>query len=154
MLSGTRLFLSPRCCTDACRGTAAGTVFAQTAFHHAQNDTQDGALRGRITAQEIAPLLGYSQHPLAHRQAWKDVIGQMRSRRDPGWRRRSGVCSCASDGSRADDERDCASFNNLARMFGHYSNMSPVVSGYRANNNNWLHPAPSGIVLGNSARAL
>jgi hypothetical protein len=89
--------------TDACRGTTAGTGFAQTAFHHAQKDTQDGALRGRITAQEIAPPLGYSQHPLAHRQAWKDVIGQMRSRHDHDGRRRSEVCSCASDGSRAGD---------------------------------------------------
>ena len=54
-------------CPAACRGAATGTVCAPTAFHHAQQDPQDGALHGRITVQEIAQALGYRQHPLAHR---------------------------------------------------------------------------------------
>jgi hypothetical protein len=47
---------------QACRGTAAGTVLAQTAFDHAQKDAQDHALQRRIIVQEIVQALGYGKH--------------------------------------------------------------------------------------------
>jgi hypothetical protein len=34
-----------------------------------------------IAVQEVAQALGYREHPLAHRQRWQDVIGEMRGRR-------------------------------------------------------------------------
>ena len=67
---------------DAGRGATTGAVFAQAAFYPAQQDTQHGALQGRIGLQEVAQALGHGEHPLPHRQTGKDVIGKMRCRLD------------------------------------------------------------------------
>lgn len=56
---------------------ASGTVFPQAAFHHAQENAQDGPLQGRVWLQEVAQPLWRRQHPLPHRQERENMIGQM-----------------------------------------------------------------------------
>ena len=57
---------------------ATGTLFAQAAFHHGQENAQHRALQGRIALKEVAQPLGHGEHPLPHRQRRKDVIDQVR----------------------------------------------------------------------------
>ena len=76
---------------EAGGGAAAGTVFAQAALDHAQQDAHDHALQRRIFVQEVAQPLGYGQHPLPQRQRRQYVIEEMRRGRHhaPGVARRA-----------------------------------------------------------------
>lgn len=65
-------------CADTGGGVATGAVFAQAAFHRAQQDAQHGTLQGGVSLQKIAQALGHGKHPLPHRQTGKDLVGRMR----------------------------------------------------------------------------
>ena len=50
-------------------------------LHRAQEHPQGGTLEVGVAMQKVAQALGYRQHPLPDRQAWENVIGEMRRRR-------------------------------------------------------------------------
>lgn len=52
-------------------------MFAQAGFHHGEKNAPHRALQGRVALKEVAPPLGRRQHPLPHRQARDDVVGEM-----------------------------------------------------------------------------
>ena len=60
------------------RGT--GAVRLSALRNNPQKNTQHHVQYRPITLHEVAQALGDGKHPLAHRQARKDVIGQMRRR--------------------------------------------------------------------------
>ena len=57
-------------------GIRARTVRPQALLHRAQEQAQRRTLQVGVAVQEVAPALRHRQHPLAHRQARKDVIGK------------------------------------------------------------------------------
>jgi len=67
---------------EARRGTRARTVRPQALLHRAQEQAQRRTLEVGVAVQEVTQSLRYHQHPLAHRQARDDVIGEMRRRLD------------------------------------------------------------------------
>jgi hypothetical protein len=58
-------------------GAASGQGLAQTLLHRAQEEVQRQGLNGGIVLQEVAHAFRHRQHPLAHRQARHDVIGEV-----------------------------------------------------------------------------
>ena len=60
---------------------SVGSILAsryQTLLHHAQEDAQRCIERTLVALQVVANAFGHRQHPLAHRQAGKDVVAQVR----------------------------------------------------------------------------
>jgi hypothetical protein len=58
---------------DAGARTGARAALAQALLHHREEDMQGQGLDGRIILQ----VLAHRQHPLAHRHARHDVVGEM-----------------------------------------------------------------------------
>jgi hypothetical protein len=66
-----------RCLARICSAGAAGL---EALGNHPREDAQHHVEHCAIALHELAQALGHGQHPLAHRQARKGVIGQMRRR--------------------------------------------------------------------------
>ena len=54
-----------------------GTVGLQALRNNAQGDAQHHAQNCPVALQKIAQPFGHGEHPLAHRQAGEDVIGEV-----------------------------------------------------------------------------
>ena len=79
-----------------------GAMGLQTLLHHAQEDTQCPIECAFVALQVVAQTLGHRQHPLAHWQAGKDVIGQMRCGlgHSPGVARGADATALAGEGDK------------------------------------------------------